>query len=190
MRNIVCLILLSLTIGRPFNSWLISNEDFIISKYKLIAFNIKQKSLFDLNEDFNLNGKLYLGIGNKFRFELGKRIVLSDGEIWKSYNKEISQIFLYLPDKNLEKYISFLMDINKVKSIPLKQEANNIESVQFLEDNNEIKLFFNKDARQIDSIEIYDPSYSKIVIYNIHKSIIDSINLNIELKDYEVFDLR
>ena len=82
------------------------------------------------------------------------------------------------------------MDINKMKSIPLKERKGNIELVQFLEENNDIRLYFNKNIEKIDSIEIFDPTYSKILIHNIHKSIIDSINLNIDSKEYEVFDLR
>ena len=190
MKKIAYIILFSLTIGRPFNSWLVSNEEFIKSKYKLITFSIKQQAFFDINEDFNLDGRLYLGPENKFRFELGKRTVLSDGKIWRSYNNETNQIFLYLPDKNLEKYIFYLMDINKMKSIPLKERKGNIELVQFLEENNDIRLYFNKNIEKIDSIEIFDPTHSKILIHNIHKSIIDSINLNIGSKEYEVFDLR
>ena len=109
--------------ANSFDTWIELNEHIIKEKVKTASFQITIETNYYSDERKIFDGKIIIGEEKQFRFELGHRTVVSDGEIWQSYDERTDQIFIQDPDKKLEKVLFSWVKIKKLKALPIKKKS-------------------------------------------------------------------
>ena len=120
---------------------------------------------------------------------MGPRTVVSDGNVWKSYDVRTDQIFIQKPDKQLEKYLFSWVKLQKIKALPIKLESDGGYSITLLGKGNDVRAYFNTDTNELTSIVIIQNDI-KSEISNITLAIEDTLNLEIGRESSASFDLR
>ncbi|SVE54684.1 uncharacterized protein METZ01_LOCUS507538, partial [marine metagenome] len=146
------LLLITFLIANPFDKWIDQNKNVIKEKIKSVSFQIKIKSDLDSKGNDILNGKIVMGEKKKFRFEMGTRTVVSDGTLWKSFDKRTNQIFIQEPDKKLEKVLFSWVKVNKLKALSVKDKPDGSYKIQVFGNNNDVRTYFNSATNILDSI--------------------------------------
>ena len=82
--------LFSFLIANSFDEWIDKNKELFEEVNKSVTFDI----IMDDNRYQTHNGKIIIGDKKQFRFEMGSRIVVSDGKSWKSYDGNTNQVFI------------------------------------------------------------------------------------------------
>ena len=184
------LLLITFLIANPFDKWIDQNKNVIKEKIKSVSFQIKIKSDLDSKSNEILNGKIVMGEKKKFRFEMGTRTVVSDGTLWKSFDKRTNQIFIQEPDKKLEKVLFSWVKVNKLKALPVQNKPDGSYKIQLFGNDNDVRTYFNSATNVLDSILIKPRNGLRSTIFNISISAADSVFLDIGTKSSELFDLR
>ena len=165
------------------------NKNVIKEKIKSVSFKIRLESGLDSKEYKILNGQIVIGEKKQFRFEMGSRIVVSDGTLWKSFDKRTDQIFIQEPDKQLEKSLFSWVKLKKIKALPVTLESDGGYRIKLLGKKNDVRAYFNSDTNVLNSIVITQ-SETRSEISNIILNIEDSLNLEIGHENSSAFDLR
>ena len=184
------LLLITFLIANPFDKWIDQNKNVIKEKIKSVSFQIKITSDLDSKSNEILNGKIVMGEKKKFRFEMGTRTVVSDGTLWKSFDKRTNQIFIQEPDKKIEKALFSWVKVNKLKALPVQSKLDGSYNIQLFGNNNDVRTYFNSVTNVLDSILIKPRNGLSSIIFNISISAADSVFLDIGTKSSELFDLR
>ena len=176
-------------VASSFDDWVNQNKDVIKEKTKVASFQIRVESNEMFNEQNRINGKIIIGENKQFRFEMGPRIVVSDGEVWKSYDERTDQIFIQEPDKQLEKSLFSWVQLRKIKSLPVKLESDGGYRVTLLGKENNVRVYFNPGSNELESVVIFQ-SDIKSEISNITLAIEETLNLEIGRESSDSFDMR
>ena len=70
-------------VANSFDDWVNQNKDVIKEKTKVASFQIRVESIEASNEQSLIDGQIIIGENKQFRFEMGPRTVVSDGQTWK-----------------------------------------------------------------------------------------------------------
>ena len=173
-----------------FDTWVEQNKNVINENIKSVSFQIRLESGYDSIKDNILDGQIVLGKKKQFRFEMGQRIVVSDGKQWSSYDKRTDQIFIQEPDKRTEKALFSWVRVNKLKALPIENNADGSYKIKLFGKTNDIRLYFNSYINVLDSIKILRQDGFLANIYNINIMAADSVILNIGTESSIIFDLR
>ena len=94
------LIFLSVCLAsNPVNEWIDKHVDILEYNIKSVSFQFSIYSeSFNIPEDSVIISKIIVGNEKQFRFEMGPRTIVSDGIVWKSYDKRTNQIFVHDKD--------------------------------------------------------------------------------------------
>ena len=177
-------------IANPFDRWVDQNNSVIEAKIKLVSFQIKLESDIESKEHKILNGKIVIGENKQFRFEIGKRTVVSDGVLWRSYDERTDQIFIQGPNKKIEKALFSWVKVKRLKALPIINKPDGSCKIKLLGNNNDVWAYFNPNTNILDSIMILQLDGFRSKIFNINISIADSVNLNLGTQSSNYFDLR
>ncbi len=176
--------------ANPVNQWIDQNTEILKHDIKSISFQLTVgTSIYPTKNDSIMLGKIIVGKNKKFRFEMGPRTVVSDGIVWKSYDKRTNQIFIQEPDKQLEKSLFSWVKLKKMNALPIKLEADGGYRIKFLVDENDIRAYFNPISNELESVVIIN-SGIKSDISNITLAIEETLNLEIGRESSVSFDLR
>ena len=170
--------------GNTFDEWIKINKNLLKHKNKLVAFNLVQNG----NDSEILYAEIALGYNKTFRFLMGSRIVISNGEYWKSYDYNTNQIFIQDKDVKLEKLLFSWSMYKKIKSLKVKKQNNGSFKIKVPGFKQNIYSFVNPQSNTLDSILFMNQN--KYTFFNIEISKLDSIDLSIGLESSEIFDLR
>ena len=181
---------LTYLIANPLDDWVDQNKNVIKEKIKSVSFNIRLESGIDSKEYKILNGQIVIGEKKQFRFEMGMRTVISDGSLWKSYDKRSDQIFIQEPDKKLEKALFSWVKVKKLMAIPIIKELDGSYKIKLFGKSNNIRAYFNSNTHTLDSILISPKGGIESKIFNIIIENTDSLILNIGTESSTIFDLR
>ena len=173
-----------------FNDWVDQNKNVIKKKFKSVSFQITFESSFDSKEEKILVGKIIVGQKKQFRFEMGPRTVVSDGKLWRSYDKRTDQIFIQEPDKKLERALFSWVKVNKLKALPVQNKPDGSCIIKLFGKSNDVRAYFNPDTNVLDSIIILPRDGFKSKIFNISIAEADSLILDIGSDSSEFFDFR
>ena len=113
MINILLIFSICFAIS-PLDEWIKKNENILIHDIKSISFKLNLYSEF--YNDSLIFTKITLGKNKKFRLAMGPRIVVSNDNVWKSYDKRTNQILILKQDKELEKQLFLWSQYNKIKT--------------------------------------------------------------------------
>ena len=185
-----CLLLTICFASNPIDDWIDRHKKILQEEIKSVSFQLNIQALnYSNNSDSLISGKIIVGKKNKFRFELGPRIVVSDGKVWKSFDSRTNQIFFQDPDKQLEKSLFSWTKIKKIKALPVKQKEDGGYQIKLLGKENDIKAYFSTDTKKLISIVINQGDIiSKLTQINLTTE--DHLNLEIGNKNTRSFDLR
>ena len=176
--------------ANPLDRWVDLNAEILQENIKSVSFQLSVES--GLNSEFLdgvLTGKIVIGKNKQFRYELGHRTVISDGEVWKSYDERTDQIFIQNPNKKLEKLLFSWVKIKKIKSLHIKIESDGSCRIKLLGNKNDVRVYFNEDSNEIESIIIKQGDI-RSEISKIKIAVGDTISLNIGSINSVSFDLR
>ena len=120
---------------------------------------------------------------------MGSRTVVSDGKVWKSYDKRTDQIFIQEPDKQLEKSLFSWVKLKKMKAFPIKLEPDGGYRIKLLGEKNDVRAYFNTNSNELESVIIIQ-SEIKSEISNIILATEETLNLEIGRENSISFDLR
>ena len=176
--------------ANSFDDWVNQNKDVIKEKTKVASFQIRVESIEASNEQNLIDGQIIIGENKQFRFEMGPRTVVSDGQTWKSYDERTNQIFIQDPDKKLEKALFSWVKVNKLKALPLKKKSDGSYKINVFGKNNDIRAYLNSNTNVLDSILVMPVNGLKSTILNISILPADSVVLDIGTSSSEFFDLR
>jgi len=186
----ILLITIVFILANPFDKWIDENKNIIKETVKTVSFQISVAGNFEGIENIIYSGNIVLGERKKFRFEMGPRTVVSDGNIWKSYDHRTDQVFIQKPDKKLEKVIFSWITVNKLKSLPIKSKSDGSYKINIFGKENDVQLYFNLNSNKLDSILIMQLGGMKTKISNIYLALTDSVPLGIGTEYSTYFDLR
>ncbi len=189
-KSVIYFLFFTYITANPFDTWVDLNKDVIKEEVKSVSFQIILEYSFEPNEDKILNGKIVVGEKKQFRFEMGPRTVVSDGILWRSYDKRTDQIFIQEPDEKLEKVLFSWVKVNKLKVLPVKEKPDGSCKIKLLGKNNDIRAYFNSDTNILDSILISPRGGIRSKIFNIIIAAADSVILDIGTDSSDIFDLR
>ena len=176
--------------ANPVNQWIDQNTEILKHDIKSVSFQLTFRTAINLTKnDSIMSGKIIVGKNKQFRFEMGSRTVVSDGMVWKSYDKRTDQIFIQEPDKQLEKSLFSWVKLKKLKALPIKLEPDGGYRIKFLGGKNNIRAYFNPDSNELESIVIIN-SDIKSEISKITLAIEETLNLEIGRESSVSFDLR
>ena len=176
--------------ANPFNQWIDQNTEILKHDIKSISFQLTVGiAIYPTNNDSIMSCKIIVGKNKQFRFEMGSRTVVSDGMVWKSYDKRTDQIFIQEPDKQLEKSLFSWVKLKKMKALPVKLEPDGGYRIKLLGGENDIRAYFNPDSNELESIVIIN-SDIKSEISKITVAIEETLNLEIGRESSVSFDLR
>jgi outer membrane lipoprotein-sorting protein len=176
--------------ANPVDQWIDQNSEILKHDIKSVSFQLNVGTLiYPTKYDSIISGKIIAGKNKQFRFEMGPRTVVSDGMVWKSYDKRTDQIFIQGPDKQLEKSLFSWVKLKKMKALPVKLEPNGGYRITLLGGDNDIRAYFNPDSNELESIVIIN-SDIKTEIFQIILAIEETLNLEIGSERSESFDLR
>ena len=191
MNNLFYFFLItSFMVANSFDDWVNQNKDVIKEKTKVASFQIRVESIEASNEQNLIDGQIIIGENKQFRFEMGPRTVVSDGQTWKSHDKRTNQIFIQEPDKKLEKALFSWVKVNKLKALPLKKKSDGSYKINVFGKNNDIRAYLNSNTNVLDSILVMPVNGLKSTILNISILPADSVVLDIGTSSSEFFDLR
>ena len=177
-------------VANSFDDWVNQNKDVIKEKTKVASFQIRVESIEASNEQNLIDGQIIIGENKQFRFEMGPRTVVSDGQTWKSYDERTNQIFIQDPDKKLEKALFSWVKVNKLKALPLKKKSDGSYKINVFGKNNDIRAYLNSNTNVLDSILVMPVNGLKSTIFNISILPADSVVLDIGTSSSDFFDLR
>ena len=176
--------------ANPLDQWIDQNTEILKHDIKSVSFQlIIETSIYPTKNDSIMSGKIIVGKNKQFRFEMGSRTVVSDGMVWKSYDKRTDQIFIQEPDKQLEKSLFSWVKLKKMKALPVKLEPDGGYRIKLLGGENDIRAYFNPDSNELESIVIIN-SDIKSEISKITLAIEETLNLEIGRESSVSFDLR
>ncbi len=182
-------LILTYLIANPLDDWVDQNKNVIKEKIKSVSFKIRLESGINSNEYNILNGQIIIGEKRQFRFEMVPRTVVSDGTLWKSYDKRTNQIFIQEPDKKLEKSLFSWVKLKKIKALPVKLEPDGGYRLKLLGKEKDIRAYFNPGSNELESIIIIQ-SDMRSEVFKIILAIEDVLNLDIGNQNSASFDLR
>ena len=176
--------------ANPINQWIDQNTEILKHDIKSFSFQLTiGAAIYLTKNDSIISGKIIVGKNKQFRFEMGSRTVVSDGMVWKSYDKRTDQIFIQEPDKQLEKSLFSWVKLKKMKALPVKLEPDGGYRIKLLGGENDIRTYFNPDSNELESIVIIN-SDIKSEISKITLAIEETLNLEIGRESSVSFDLR
>ena len=176
--------------ANPVNQWIDQYTEILKHDIKSVSFQLTiGAAIYPTKNDSIMSGKIIVGKNKQFRFEMGSRTVVSDGMVWKSYDKRTDQIFIQEPDKQLEKSLFSWVKLKKMKALPVKLEPDGGYRIKLLGGENDIRAYFNPDSNELESIIIIQ-SDMRSEISKITLSIEDVLNLDIGNQNSASFDLR
>jgi len=176
--------------ANPFNKWVDQNKHIIEEKIKTVSFQATIERNTKVEEKKIFDGKFVVGEDKQFRFEMGHRTVVSDGEIWQSYDDRTDQIFIQEPDKKLEKALFSWVKVKKLKLLPIKNKSDGSYKIKLFGNNNDVHAYFNMETNVLDSILISQWDGLESKIFNISLVVADSMILTIGTESSTLFDLR
>ena len=176
--------------ANPVNQWIDQNTEILKHDIKSVSFQLTVgTAIYPTKNDSIMSGKIIVGKNKQFRFEMGSRTVVSDGMVWKSYDKRTDQIFIQEPDKQLEKSLFSWVKLKKMNALPIKLEPDGGYRIKLLGGENDIRAYFNPDSNELESIVIIN-SDIKSEISKITFAIEETLNLEIGRESSVSFDLR
>ena len=176
--------------SNPFDGWIDEHKNILIEDIKSVSFQLKiETQYYSGQNDTFISGKITVGKGNKFRFEIGPRTVVSDGKVWKSYDSRTDQIFIQEPDKQLEKSLFSWTKIKNIKALPVKQKKDGGYQIKLLGKENDVRTYFNPNTNDLKSIVIIQ-NEMRSELSHILLAEEKMINLEIGKKTSSSFDLR
>ena len=176
--------------ANPVNQWIDQNTEILKHDIKSVSFQLTiGAAMYPTKNDSILSGKIIVGKNKHFRFEMGSRTVVSDGKVWRSYDKRTDQIFIQEPDKQLEKSLFSWVILKKIKALPVKLELDGGYRIKLLGGENDIRVYFNPNSNELESIVIIN-SDIKSEISKITLAIEETLNLEIGRESSVSFDLR
>ena len=176
--------------SNPLDKWIDHNAEILKQNIKSVSFQLTVEAAINNNKyDSIRSGKIYIGKKKQFRFEMSLRTVVSDGQVWKSYDERTDQIFIQKPDKQLEKSLFSWVKLKKIKSLPVKLESDGGYRITLLGKENNVRAYFNPGSNELESVVI-SQSDIKSEISNITLAIEDTLNLEIGRESSTSFDLR
>ena len=176
--------------SNPIDGWIDEHKNILKEDIKSVSFQLKiETQYYSGQNDTLISGKITVGKGNKFRFEIGPRTVVSDGKVWKSYDSRTDQIFIQEPDKQLEKSLFSWVKIKKIKALPVKQKKDGGYRIKLLGEKNDVRAYFNTNSNELESVIIIQ-SEIKSEISNIILATEETLNLEIGHEGSASFDLR
>ena len=176
--------------ANPVNQWIDQNTEILKHDIKSVSFQLTVGTvIYPTKNDSIMSGKIIVGKNKQFRFEMGSRTVVSDGMVWKSYDKRTDQIFIQEPDKQLEKSLFSWVKLKKMKALPVKLEPDGGYRIKILGGEIDIRTYFNPDSNKLESIVIIN-SDIKSEISKITLAIEETLNLEIGRESSISFDLR
>jgi len=176
--------------ANPLDQWIDQYAEILKQDIKSVSFQLTvETKIIHIQNDSLMSGKIIIGENKQFRFEMGSRTVVSDGEVWKSYDKKTDQIFIQEPDKKLEKSLFSWVKLKKMKAIPVKLEPDGGYRIKLLGENNDVRVYFNSNSNELESVIIIQ-SEIKSEISNIILATEETLNLEIGRESSISFDLR
>jgi len=176
--------------SNPIDGWIDEHKDILKEDIKSVSFQLKMETQYYSGQnDTLISGKITVGKGNKFRFEIGPRTVVSDGKVWKSYDSRTDQIFIQEPDKQLEKSLFSWVKIKKIKALPVKRKKDGGYQIKLLGKENDIRVYFSPNTNNLKSIVIIQ-SEMRSELSHILLAEEKMINLEIGKQTSSSFDLR
>ena len=176
--------------ANPVNQWIDQNTEILKHDIKSVSFQLTVgTAIYPTNNDSIMSGKIIVGKNKQFRFEMGSRTVVSDGMVWKSYDKRTDQIILQEPDKKLERSLFSWVKYKKIKALPVKMESDGGYRVTMLGRENDVRAYFDPDSGELESIIIIQGEIrSKISQIILEKK--EILDLTIGQESTITFDLR
>ena len=190
MKIELIFILFSYIIADPFESWIEYNKHIFDEEYKKVSFSVSIGSNILSKKIDKYTGEITIGEDKKFRYKMGSRTVVSNGTTWKNYDQRTGQIFIQEPNKRMEKVIFSWIELKKIKTLPIKYLANGEYKLNIFNTGNDIRMYFNINSSNLDSITINQKDGIKSTISNIKINRTESLNLIIGTNKSTVFDLR
>ena len=191
MSKLVLFLLFFTYVGaNSFDSWVDQNKKMIEKKIKSVSFQIRMESSFDPVGVKILDGKIVMGEKKQFHFKMGKRTVISDGTLWKSFDERTDQIFIQKSDKKLEKALFSWVKVKTLKALPVQKKHDGRYKIMSFGNNNDVRAYFNSDTNVLDSILIIARNGVGSKIFNIRIAAADSVILKIGTESSSIFDLR
>ena len=178
--------LCSFLIANSFDKWIDKNQELFEEINKSVTFDI---IMDDIRSQAH-NGKIIIGDEKQFRFEMGSRIVVSDGKSWKSYDGRTNQVFIQDCDVRFEKLLFSWSKLKKIKSLNIKEQIDGSYKIKFPRYKNIVQVYVDSNTFSLDSILVLNNNKFKSIFFNISISRVDSIDLDIGLESSEFFDLR
>ena len=176
--------------ANPIDHWIDQHADILEYEIKSATFQLTVDSeIYDTQNNNIMSGKITVGKNKQFRFEIGYRTVVSDGEVWKSYDERTDQIFIQETDKQLEKSLFSWVKLNKIKALPIKLEPDGGYRITLFDKENNVRVYFNPDSNELESIVIIQ-SDMRSEVSEIILAMEDVLNLNIGNQNSASFDLR
>jgi len=176
--------------SNPVDDWIDEHVDILESNIKSVSFQFSIYSeSFNIPEDSVIVSKIIVGKKKQFRFEMGPRIVVSNGLIWKSYDARSNQIFIQSPDKQLEKSLFAWVKYKRIKALPAKLESDGGYRLNLLGKENDVRTYFYSDSNVLKSIIIKQNGF-QLEISKISLAIEEHLDLNIGNDKSITFDLR
>ena len=176
--------------ANPIDKWIDANAEILKHDIKSISFQLKIYSeLFNIPEDSIISGKITVGKKKQFRFEMGPRTIVSDGIVWKSYDKRSNQIFIQKPDKQLEKLFFVWTKYKRMKALPVKLEEDGGYRLKLMEETNGVRAYFHPDSGELKSIKIVKSDIKSEITW-ITLASEKILKLDIGNKNTEIFDMR
>ena len=176
--------------SNPIDGWIDKHKDILNDDIKSVSFRLKIKTqYFSGQDDTLILGKITVDKKNKFRFEIGPRTVVSDGNVWKSYDLRTDQIFIQEPDKQLEKSLFSWVEMKKLKAFPIKEQEDGGYQIKLLGKGNDVRAYFNPNTNNLKSIVIIQ-SEMRSELSHINLTEEKMINLEIGKQTSSSYDLR
>ena len=109
MKTLLLLLVLNLAYSSTtLEDWIENQLNHLDSGGVEIQFNYKIVTPWD---SLKSSGEMVLWKKEQFRLDLGNRIVVSDGKIQKIYDPRSNQLFIDIPDTNIENSVKYFLDI-------------------------------------------------------------------------------
>ena len=176
--------------ANPFEQWIDQYAEILQQDIKSVSFQLTvDAEIINAQNDNIMSAKIIIGKNKQFRFEMGSRTVVSDGKVWKSYDKRTDQIFIQEPDKQLEKSLFSWVKLKKMKALPIKLEPDGGYRIKLLGEKNDVRAYFNTNSNELESVIIIQ-SEIKSEISNIILATEETLNLEIGHESSISFDLR
>ena len=176
--------------GNPLDQWIDQHAEILKQDIKSVSFQLTVNSEFNAGQnESTMSGKITVGNNKQFRFDMGSRTVVSDGNVWKSYDERTDQIFIQEPDKQLEKSLFSWVKLKNLKALPAKLEPDGGFRIKLLGEKNNVRVYFNSDSNELESVIIIQ-SEIKSEISNIILATEETLNLEIGHEGSASFDLR